>query len=118
MFRIANVLTLPDPECTPQALQQLRTKLKSAQSLLEQRETDIAQIQSALQSLENEKRKLGESHTTDRFSLSIEVDRLKRDLARCQNELDLAREEVKMNERTRREREGILDKLVCCVLST
>ncbi|THH20231.1 hypothetical protein EW146_g1105 [Bondarzewia mesenterica] len=49
------------------------------ESLLSQRDTDLAAFQSALQS---ESKKLGESHTAARFSLQLEVDRLKHDLER------------------------------------
>lgn len=55
---------------------------------------------------------MGESATTDRFSLELEVDRLKRDLTRCQNDLELANEDVRDKERRRREGEDALDKLV------
>jgi SMC interacting uncharacterized protein involved in chromosome segregation len=65
-----------------------------------------------LQALESEKRKLGESATTDKFSLELEVDRLRRDLQRCEAELERAREDVRDRERARREREEALDKLV------
>lgn len=95
-----------------QALQQSQNSLRSLRKTLEQREQDLNAVQAALQGLESEKRKLGESATTDRFSLELEVDRLKRDLARCQTELDLATEDVKDKERRRRESEAALDKLV------
>lgn len=93
-------------------MQDAQSSLKSAHSLLEQREADLAAVQSALQALESEKRKLGESATTDKFSLELEVDRLRRDLQRCEAELERAREDVRDRERARREREGALDKLV------
>ena len=95
-------------------MQDAQSSLKSARALLEQREADLADVQSALQALESEKRKLGESATTDKFSLGLEVDRLRRDLQRCEDELERAREDVRDRERARREREGALDKLVCC----
>jgi len=44
-------------------------------------------MQAGLQSMEAESKKLGESHTTARFSLQLEVDRLKRDLERLEDEL-------------------------------
>jgi len=69
-------------------------------------------VQTALRSLESEKQKLGETHTTDRFSLELELDRLKRDLARSDDELQRAREEVKEREKTKRERDATVDKLV------
>lgn len=95
-----------------QSLKEAQSSLKSSQALLEQRETDLAAVQAALQAIESEKRKLGESATTDKFSLELEVDRLRRDLQRCEDDLQRAREDVKDRERVRREREGALDKLV------
>lgn len=93
-------------------MQDAQSALKSSHALLEQREADLADVQSALQALESEKRKLGESATTDKFSLQLEVDRLRRDSQRCEEELERAREDVRDRERVRREREGALDKLV------
>jgi SMC interacting uncharacterized protein involved in chromosome segregation len=93
-------------------MQEAQSSLKSVRALLEQREADLAAVQSALQALESEKRKLGESATTDKFSLELEVDRLRRDLQRCEAELERAREDVRDRERARREREEALDKLV------
>lgn len=95
-----------------QSLKEAQSSLKSSQALLEQRETDLAAVQAALQAIESEKRRLGESATTDKFSLELEVDRLRRDLQRCEDDLQRAREDVKDRERVRREREGALDKLV------
>lgn len=95
-----------------QSLQEAQSSLRSSKALLEQREVDFAAVQAALQALENEKRKLGESATTDKFSLELELDRLRRDLQRCEDDLERAREDVKERERTRRDREGLLDKLV------
>lgn len=79
---------------------------------MDQREVDLAAVQSALQAIESEKRQLGESATTDRFSLELEVDRLRRDLQRCEEDLDRAREEVRDRDKARRDRESALDKLV------
>ncbi len=98
-----------------QALAQARSTLKSVRTLLEQRESDLAAVQTALRDLESEKRKLGESHTTDRFSLELELDRLKRDLARCEDELARARDDLREKERARRDRDGAIDKLVSFV---
>ena len=104
-----------------QALAQAQSTLKSVRSLLEQRESDLAAVQTALRDLESEKRKLGESHTTDRFSLELELDRLKRDLARCEDELARTRDDLRDKEQVRRDRDAAIDRLVsvlscACVL--
>lgn len=98
-------------EAKESALQSALNDLARTQSLLTQRETDLAQVQSALETLEAESKKLGESHTTARFSLQLEVDRLKRDLERLEDELSRARKELGDREGKGRERDGVIDKL-------
>ncbi|KAH9919434.1 hypothetical protein B0H21DRAFT_781715 [Amylocystis lapponica] len=58
-------------EAKDSALQSALSDLSQTQSLLTQREADLAAVQTALQTLEAESKKLGESHTTARFSLSL-----------------------------------------------
>ncbi|KAH9930889.1 uncharacterized protein B0H18DRAFT_1083652 [Fomitopsis serialis] len=89
-------------EAKESALQSALNDLARTQSLLTQRETDLAQVQSALETLEAESKKLGETHTTARFSLQLEVDRLK---------LSRARQELGDREGKGRERDGVIDKL-------
>ena len=98
-------------EAKESALQSALNDLARTQSLLTQRETDLAQVQSALETLEAESKKLGESHTTARFSLQLEVDRLKRDLERLEDELSRARKDLGDREGKGRERDGVIDKL-------
>ncbi|KZT74114.1 hypothetical protein DAEQUDRAFT_754076 [Daedalea quercina L-15889] len=98
-------------EAKESALQSTLNDLARTQSLLTQRDTDLAQVQSALETLEAESRKLGETHTTARFSLQLEVDRLKRDLERLEDELSRARKELGDREGKGRERDGVIDKL-------
>ena len=74
-----------------------------------------ARIRPALCDLESEKCKLGESHTTDHFSLELELDCLKRDLARCEDELARARDDLREKEQVRHDRDGAIDKLVSFV---
>jgi septal ring factor EnvC (AmiA/AmiB activator) len=59
--------------------------------------------------MESESKKLGETHTTARFSLQLEVDRLKRDLERSEDELAHARKDI--DEEESRDREVNVDKL-------
>ncbi|KAI0728881.1 hypothetical protein C8Q72DRAFT_832456 [Fomitopsis betulina] len=98
-------------EAKESALQSALNDLARTQSLLTQRETDLEQVQSALEMMETESKKLGESHTTARFSLQLEVDRLKRDLERLEDELARARKDLGDREGKGRERDGALDKL-------
>ena len=98
-------------EAKDSALQSALNDLARAQALLSQRENDLAQVQSALETLEQESKKLGESHTTARFSLQLEVDRLKRDVERLEDELRRARKELDDRDGKNRDREGVLDKL-------
>ena len=93
------------------ALQNAKAELARVQGLLFQREGDLQAVQSSLQTLEAESKRLGETHTTARFSLQLESDRLKRDLERVENELGRARKELEEREGRGREREGALDGL-------
>ncbi|OCH85364.1 hypothetical protein OBBRIDRAFT_798243 [Obba rivulosa] len=98
-------------EAKESALQSALSDLARTQSLLSQRESDLAAVQNALQGMEAESKKLGESHTTARFSLQLEVDRLKRDLDRLEDELARSRRELDEREAKAHERDGSLDKL-------
>ena len=98
-------------EAKDSALQSTLNDLARVQALLSQRETDFKAVQSALHELETESKKLGESHTTARFSLQLEVDRLKRDVDRLEDELSRARKDLDERESKARERENVLDKL-------
>ncbi|KAI0062162.1 hypothetical protein BV25DRAFT_1886017 [Artomyces pyxidatus] len=93
------------------ALQNALNDLTRAQALLSQRETDLSAVQSALQSMEAESKKLGESHTTARFSLQLEVDRLKRDLERLEDELARTRKDLDERATKSRERDSVVDNL-------
>jgi chromosome segregation ATPase len=98
-------------EAKESALQFALNDLSRTQSLLSQRELDLSAVQTALQTLEAESRKLGETHTTARFSLQLEVDRLKRDVERLQDELSRARKDIEERETAHRERDAAFDKL-------
>ncbi|KAG5645975.1 hypothetical protein DXG03_004767 [Asterophora parasitica] len=93
------------------ALQSALADLARTQSLLSQRESDLTAVQTALQTLEAESKRLGETHTTARFSLQLETDRLKRDLERVESELARARKELDERDSKGRDRDGALDKL-------
>jgi chromosome segregation ATPase len=81
------------------------------QSLLIQREKDLAAVQDALKDKEKESKLLGESQTTARFSLQLEVDKITRDLQRAQEDLLSARKAVEDKEKKIRDKEEIIDGL-------
>ncbi|KAF4604411.1 hypothetical protein EYR40_001591 [Pleurotus pulmonarius] len=93
------------------ALQSALNDLARTQSLLEQREFDLQAVQNALQTIEAESKRAGETHTTARFSLQLEVDRLKRDLERLEGELARARKELEDKDSKGRDRDGVVDRL-------
>ncbi|KIM79979.1 hypothetical protein PILCRDRAFT_9869, partial [Piloderma croceum F 1598] len=98
-------------EAKESALQSALNDLARTQSLLTQRESDLGAVQSSLQGIDSKSKRLGETHTTARFSLQLEVDRLKRDLERLEDDLSRARKEIDDKEMKNREREGAIDKL-------
>ena len=98
-------------EAKESALQSALNDLARTQTLLSQREGDLAAVQTALQTLEADNKKLGESHTTARFSLQLEVDRLRRDVERLEDELARARKELDDREGKGRDRDSVIDKL-------
>lgn len=98
-------------EAKESALQSALNDLTRTQSLLTQRENDLEAVQTALQTLETESKRIGETHTTTRFSLQLETDRLKRDLERVEDELSRARKELDDKDVRYRERDSMLDKL-------
>ncbi|KAI0648531.1 hypothetical protein C8Q79DRAFT_579557 [Trametes meyenii] len=98
-------------EAKESALQSALNDLARTQSLLTQREADLVAVQTALQTLEADNKELGESHTTARFSLQLEVDRLRRDVERLEDELARARKELDDREGKGRDRDGVIDKL-------
>jgi chromosome segregation ATPase len=98
-------------EAKESALQSALNDLSRTQSLLTQREADLQAVQTALQTIEAESKKAGETHSTARFSLQLEVDRLKRDLERVEDELSRARKELEDKDTKGRDRDGALDRL-------
>ncbi|KAJ8519236.1 hypothetical protein ONZ45_g3793 [Pleurotus djamor] len=98
-------------EAKESALQSTLNDLARTQSLLTQRESDLQAVQTALQTIEAESKRAGETHTTARFSLQLEVDRLKRDVERLEDELARARKELDDKEGKGRDRDSVLDKL-------
>jgi chromosome segregation ATPase len=59
-----------------------------------ERDRDVRDLQNALKGLESDKRRIGDDHMDDRRSLELEIDRVKRDLVRSQDDLEHAQQEV------------------------
>ncbi|KAF8635594.1 hypothetical protein AX15_000239 [Amanita polypyramis BW_CC] len=98
-------------EAKENALRNALADLDRAQSLLAQREKDHDAVQSVLRTMEQESKRLGETHTTARFSLQLEVEKMTRDLERAQDDLTRVRRELEEKENRTKEREGAIDKL-------
>ena len=98
-------------ESKESALKNALNNLTRTQSLLSQREKDLEAVQTTLQTLETESKRLGETHTTTQFSLQLESDRLKRDVERIEDELSRARKDLDDKDARTRERDSMLDKL-------
>jgi chromosome segregation ATPase len=98
-------------EAKESALQSALADLTRAQAALSQRQSDLGVVQGALQALEAESRKAGETHTTARFSLQLEVDRLKRDLERLESELARARKDAEERDAKGRNMDSVVDRL-------
>lgn len=79
--------------------------------MLEQRQRDLAEVQKALEGLEKENKRRGEVDTSTRFSLQLEMDRLKRDIERLEDELSRARLELTGRESKIQEKDDLVDTL-------
>ncbi|KAE8538720.1 hypothetical protein D1P53_005083 [Cryptococcus gattii VGV] len=80
----------------------LQSELDAARERLSLRDRDLSEVERKLHDLEDERRKLGDEHTSNRFGLELEIDRVKRDLQRCEDELGIAKRELeKKNENLR-----------------
>jgi chromosome segregation ATPase len=97
-------------EAKESALPSALNDLAWTQSFLMQREGDLAAVQFSLQGVESESKRLGETHTTARFSLQLEADRLKRNLERLEDELTQARKDLDDREAKNGDRDTNIDK--------
>lgn len=77
-----------------QLLARLQSELDAARDRVSLRDKDLASVQAALRGLEDDRKKLGDEHTSDRFSLELEIERVKRDLEQCEDELDRAKADL------------------------
>ncbi|PFH53520.1 hypothetical protein AMATHDRAFT_1175 [Amanita thiersii Skay4041] len=98
-------------ETKEKALRNTLNDVARLESLLSQRNHDLEQVQSSLKALEQESRSLGESHTTARHSLQLELDRAKNDLERLKEEVARARKDLDEKDNKLREKEERIDDL-------
>jgi len=80
-------------------------------AIVSKRNADLTALQTALKNLEAETRRAGESHTNDKFSLELELDRFKCDLARMEDNLSHTWAELADREARSRDRDDQLDRL-------
>ncbi|EAL21033.1 hypothetical protein CNBD4090 [Cryptococcus deneoformans B-3501A] len=83
----------------------LQFELDAARERIDLRDRDLSQVERKLHDLEDERRKLGDEHTSNRFGLELEIDRVKRDLQRCEDELDIAKRELEERNENLRDRD-------------
>ncbi|WRT67702.1 uncharacterized protein IL334_004674 [Kwoniella shivajii] len=88
-----------------QMVSRLQSELDSARDRVSQRDQDLASVESALRSLEDERKKIGDEHTSDRFGLELELERVRRDLIRAEEDLESLRRELADREEGLRERD-------------
>ena len=98
-------------EAKESALQSTLDDLARAHALLDQRNMEYQAVKDSLQTLEAESKRAGETHTTSKFSLQLEVDRLQRDLERLETDLARARKDLEERDNKGRDRDSVLDKL-------
>ena len=82
---------------------------------ISERDRDVRDLQTALKSLESDKRRIGDDHLDDRRSLQLEVDRVRRDLDRSQDDLEHAQQEVDRLESSLSQQRAELSEMVSLV---
>jgi DNA repair exonuclease SbcCD ATPase subunit len=72
----------------------LSHEIEAVRERISERDRDVRDLQNALKGLESDKRRIGDDHMDDRRSLELEIDRVKRDLGRSQDDLEHAQQEI------------------------
>lgn len=86
-------------------------ELEAVQEMLTISKEDIAKLQDVMRRQEDESVRLGQSHDNDRYSLELEIDRLKRDLGRAEADIERLRREAGHKDDTLKEKESKLNDL-------
>lgn len=77
------------------AIARLQTELDSARDRIVQRDNDLNDVESSLKALQSERRQMGDTQSADKAALELEIERVKRDLRDCEDDLERARDDVK-----------------------
>lgn len=88
-----------------QTINSISTSLRQVQDRLAVREQDLERLNQVLQNRDEQAKRQGDDHTSDRMSLILEVERLNRDLAHYEADLDHARAELDRKEEELRQRD-------------
>ncbi|CEH17933.1 Extracellular matrix glycoprotein Laminin subunits alpha and gamma [Ceraceosorus bombacis] len=89
----------------------IEAELESSKKALQTCKADLQTLQSVLRNKEMESDRLGKTHSTDRHSLELEIDRLKRDLTNCESDLERSRKDLDRKEDALRDKEAQLSQL-------
>jgi chromosome segregation ATPase len=81
-----------------QVTERLTAELEASRERVAMKDADLVSVQNLLRSVEDQHRKLGDERSSDQRSLELEIDRLKRDLAQYEDELERARDELQQRE--------------------
>lgn len=97
-----------------QVNERLTSDLEAARERVAMKDRDLVSVQNLLRDVEDEHRKIGDERTSDQRSLELEIDRLRRDLLRCEDELERARDELREREQVLHQRDmevaNVMDK--------
>lgn len=88
-----------------QLISSVRAELRQASDRLEVREEDLARLNSVLQDLESHNKRADEDHTSSKMSLILEVERINRDLAHYEADLDHARSRLERKDEELRQKD-------------
>ncbi|KAJ9479184.1 hypothetical protein PHBOTO_002659 [Pseudozyma hubeiensis] len=94
-----------------QTIVALEKEFNQMEDDLATRKSDVQTLQDALRAKENESFRMGQSSANDKYSLELEIDRLKRDLSRCEDDLVRVRKELDRKDDTLRQKEDALAQL-------
>ncbi|KAJ9120149.1 hypothetical protein QFC22_003048 [Naganishia vaughanmartiniae] len=87
-------------------------ELETMRDRLAQKDGDVRDLQDALNNLENARRRLGDERSIDQYSSQLEIDRVKRDLASSEDQLNRALEDIQDLEATLSDKQAELADMV------
>ncbi|WVO15791.1 hypothetical protein L204_103453 [Cryptococcus depauperatus] len=86
-------------------ISRLQAELGVARERVALRDRDLAELERKFKDVENERRKLGDEHTSNKYGLELVIERVQRDLQRCEDELEIAKKELEKAHEDLRERD-------------